>query len=88
MIAAALRAGLAPADLLHKVKAYAKESEGYTRRKVCFSNYWFEVRRWEKALAQMQADRGKAREAEVNGRTRLVSRIHERHPMYRHLTNR
>jgi hypothetical protein len=87
-IAAAVKAGVKPDDLLQAVKAYAKESEGYTRSKVCFSDNWFKMRRWEKGLAQIQADRENAREAEVNGRTRLASWIHERHPMCRHITNR
>ncbi|WP_085308080.1 hypothetical protein [Planktotalea arctica] len=88
LVAAALKAGVEPDDLLQAVKAYAKESEGYTRSKVCFSDNWFKMRRWEKGLTQIQADRENAREAEVNGRTRLASWIHERHPMCRHITNR
>jgi len=88
LIAAAVKAGVKPDDLLQAVKAYAKESEGYTRSKVCFSDNWFKMRRWEKGRAQIQADRENAREAEVNGRTRLASWIHERHPMCRHIINR
>ncbi len=88
LVAAALKAGVEPDDLLQAVKAYAEESEGYTRSKVCFSDNWFKMRRWEKGLTQIQADRENAREAEVNGRTRLASWIHERHPMCRHITNR
>jgi hypothetical protein len=88
LIAAAVKAGVEPDDLLQAVKAYAKESEGYSRSKVCYSDNWFKMRRWEKGLAQIQVDREKAREAEVNGRTRLASWIHERHPMCRHITNR
>jgi hypothetical protein len=38
LIAAALKACITPDDLLHAVKAYAKESEGYTRSQVCFSD--------------------------------------------------
>jgi len=87
-IAAAVKVGVAPDDLLKAVKTYAAETEGYTRSKICFSDNWFKMRRWEKRLAQIQADSEKAREAEVNGRTRLASWIHERHPMCRHITNR
>ncbi|MCY3983769.1 MAG: hypothetical protein OXD29_13720 [Roseovarius sp.] len=57
-----------PDDLLQAVKAHAKESEGYTRSKVCFSDNWFKMRRWEKGLAQVQADREKTREVEAKGR--------------------
>ena len=88
LIAAALKAGVKPEDLLQAVKAYAKVSEGYTRSKVCFSDNWFKMRRWEKGLAQIQADREKAREAEAKGRASLAEWIHERHPLCRHITNR
>jgi hypothetical protein len=88
LIAAAVKAGVEPDDLLQAVKAYAKESEGYTRSKVCFSDNWFKMRRWEKGLAQVQADREKAREAEAKGRASLAEWIHERHPLCRHITNR
>lgn len=88
LIAAAVKAGVKPDDLKQAVKAYGKESEGYTRSKVCFSDNWFKMRRWEKGLAQVQADREKAREAEAKGRASLAEWIHERHPLCRHITNR
>ena len=88
LIAAAVKAGVEPDDLRQAVKAYAKESEGYTRSKVCFSDNWFKMRRWEKGLAQIQADREKAREAEAKGRASLAEWIHERHPLCRHITTR
>jgi hypothetical protein len=88
LIAAAVKAGVKPDDLKQAVKAYAKESEGYTRSKVCFSDNWFKMRRWEKGLAQVQADREKAREAEAKGRASLAEWIHERHPLCRHITTR
>ena len=88
LIAAAVKAGVKPDDLKQAVKAYAKESEGYTSSKVCFSDNWFKMRRWEKGLAQVQADREKAREAEAKGRASLAEWIHERHPLCRHITNR
>ena len=88
LIAAAVKAGVEPDDLLQAIKAYAKESEGYTRSKVCFSDNWFKMRRWEKGLAQVRADREEAREAEAKGRASLAEWIHERHPLCRHITNR
>lgn len=68
--------------------AYASETAGYTRGKVCFSDNWFKSRRWEKGLVQILADREKAQEAEVKVRASLASWIHERHPLCRHITNR
>ena len=88
LIAAAVKAGVTSDDLLQAVKAYGKESEGYARSKVCFSDNWFKMRRWEKGLAQIRADREKAREAEAKGRASLAEWIHERHPLCRHITNR
>jgi hypothetical protein len=87
-IAAPVKAGIEPDDLLKAVKTYATETEGYTRSKICFSDNWFKMRRWEKGLVQIQADRKKAREAEAKGRASLVEWIHERHPLCRHITNR
>ncbi len=87
LIAATVKAGVNPDDLKQAVKAYAKESEGYTRSKVCFSDNWFKMRRWEKGLAQVQVDREKAREAEAKGRASLAEWIHERHPLCRHIKN-
>ena len=88
LIAAAVKAEVEPDDLKQAVKAYAKESEGFTRSKVCFSDNWFKMRRWEKGLAQIQADRKRAREAEAKGRASLAEWIHECHPLCRHITNR
>ena len=88
LIAAAVKAGVKPDDLLQAIKAYAKESEGYTRSKVCFSDNWFKMRRWERGLAQIQADREKACEAEARSRASLAEWIHERHPLCRHITSR
>ncbi|MEL6573330.1 MAG: hypothetical protein AAFQ64_16840 [Pseudomonadota bacterium] len=83
-----MKAGVEPDDLLQAIKAYAKESEVYTRSTVCFSDNWFKMRRWEKGLAQIQAEREKAREAEAKSSASLVEWIHERHPLCRHITNR
>lgn len=44
--------------------------------------------RWEKGLAQIQADREKDQEAEAKVRASLAAWIHERHPLCRHITNR
>jgi hypothetical protein len=87
-IAAAVKAGLKAEDLLRAVKAYAVETESYTRSKVCFADNWFKMRRWEKGLAQIQAGRAKALEAEAKGRASLVEWILGRHPLCKHITKR
>ncbi len=87
LIAAAVKAGVEPGDLLQAVKCNAKESEGYTRSRVCFSDNWFKMRRWEKGLTQIQADRENAREADAKDRVSVAEWTHERHPLCRHITN-
>ena len=85
-IAAAVKAGIKSDDLQLAVKAYAKETEGYTRSKVCFADNWFKMRRWEKGLAQIQSNREKSREAEVKGRASLAEWILGCHPLCKHIT--
>ncbi len=87
-ISTAVGEGISPEDLSLAVKAYAAETAGYTRGKICFSDNWFKSRRWERGLAQIQAGREKAKEAEAKGRASLAAWIHERHPLCRHITNR
>ena len=86
-ISTAVREGVEPDDLSTVIKAYAAKTKGYTRRTICFSDNWFKMRRWEKGLVQIQADREKAQEAEVKSRASLASWIHERHPLCRHITS-
>lgn len=47
------KAGVAPDVLLKAVKTHDAETEGYTRSKICFSDNWVKMRRWEKGLAQI-----------------------------------
>lgn len=56
-IAEAVKEGVDPDDLLLAARAYATESEGFTRSKVCFSDNWFAGGRWQRfldALAEEQ----------------------------------
>jgi hypothetical protein len=82
----AVKKGVAPEDLLQAVRAYASESEGFTRSKVCFSDNWFTSRRWLKYLQEVEEAReaGKAKEAELlKG---LADWVTDRHPLCRHIT--
>ena len=87
-ISTALSTGVEFGDLLRAVKAYASETVGYTRSKVCFSDNWFKMRRWEAGLTQSQADREKKQEAEEKGLASLAGWILDRHPLCRHVTSR
>lgn len=88
LISGALKGGADPDDLLLAVNAYARESEGYTRSKVCFSDNWFRMRRWEARISRIKTDRDKSRDAEAKGRANLVGWIRDRHPLCRHITQR
>jgi len=82
----ALADGLDPKDIEDAVRAYANESEGFTRSKVCFSDNWFQSRRWLKYLHDFEEARetGKAKEAELlKG---LADWVTDRHPLCRHIT--
>ena len=73
-------------DLEDAVRAYASESEGFTRSKVCFSDNWFSTGRWLKYLHDVEEAReaGKAKEAELlKG---LADWVTDRHPLCRHIT--
>lgn len=85
-IAAAVKAGVKAEDLLLAVKAYAVETESYTRSKVCSADNWFKMRRWEKGLAQIESNREKALEAEAKGRASLAEWILGCHPLCKHIT--
>ncbi|WP_438956644.1 hypothetical protein [Cognatiyoonia sp.] len=63
----ALADGVDAKDLEDAVRAYATESEGFTRSKVCFSDNWFSSGRWLKYLQEVEKAReaGKAKEAEL-----------------------
>ena len=82
----ALADGVDAQNLLLAVQAYATESEGFTRSKVCFSDNWFTSGRWLKYLHEVEGarDAGKAKEAELlKG---LADWVTDRHPLCRHIT--
>ncbi|MEX0969810.1 MAG: hypothetical protein WD046_05110 [Paracoccaceae bacterium] len=56
-IAEAEKEGVDPDDLLRAVLAYATESAGFTRSKVCFADNWFADRRWQRFLEAMAEER-------------------------------
>ncbi len=81
-----MKEGIAPENLLRAVKAYASESEGFTRSKVCFSDNWFTSGRWLKYLHSVEEakEAGKAKEAELlKG---LADWVTDKHPLCRHIT--
>ena len=85
-IRAALDEGVSAKDLTEAVKAYATESAGFTRSKVCFSDNWFQSRRWQAYLEKQAEDREKAAALQADHHARLARWISDRSPMCKHIT--
>ncbi|MEH6834306.1 helix-turn-helix domain-containing protein [Falsihalocynthiibacter arcticus] len=43
----AMTQGISAGSVLMAIRYYARETDGYSRSKVCFSDNWFKARRWE-----------------------------------------
>jgi len=82
----AMKDGIEPDDLLQAVQAYATDSAGFTRSKVCFSDNWFQSRRWQAYVEKQSAVREKAAALEADHHARLACWISDRSPMCKHIT--
>jgi hypothetical protein len=82
----AMKEGIAPEDLLQAVQAYATDSAGFTRSKVCFSDNWFQSRRWQAYVEKQAEDREKAEASQADHHERLACWISDRSPMCKHIT--
>jgi hypothetical protein len=82
----ALDTGTEVEDLLQAVKAYATDSAGFTRSKVCFSDNWFRSGRWRAYVEKQAEDREKAKALEADHQARLACWISDRSPMCKHIT--
>ncbi|MEP2782638.1 MAG: hypothetical protein ABJP33_09440 [Pseudoruegeria sp.] len=82
----AVKEGIKPEDLLQAVQAYATDSAGFTRSKVCFSDNWFQSRRWLAYVEKQAEDREKAAALQADHHARLACWISERSPMCKHIT--
>jgi hypothetical protein len=82
----AMKEGIAPEYLLQAVKAYATDSAGFTRSKVCFSDNWFQSRRWQAYVEKQAADREKTATLQADHHARLACWIGDRSPMCKHIT--
>ncbi len=52
----ALDQGVSADDIAAAARAYARESEGFTRSKVCYSDNWFREQRWQRWLEARTAE--------------------------------
>jgi hypothetical protein len=82
----AVKEGFAPEDLLRAVQAYATDSAGFTRAKVCFSDNWFQSRRWQAYVEKQAEAREKLAALATDHHARLACWISDRSPMCKHIT--
>ena len=81
-----LDAGTEVDDLLQAVKAYATESAGFTRSKVCFSDNWFKSGRWRAYVEDIAKSREETKAKEAEMLAGLANWVTDRHPLCRHIT--
>lgn len=82
----ALDDGTVVEDLLQAVNAYATESAGYTRSKVCFSDNWVKSGRWRAYVEDIARGREKTKAKQAEMLAGLAGWVTERHPLCRHIT--
>ncbi|RYG91075.1 hypothetical protein EU803_08205 [Loktanella sp. IMCC34160] len=82
----ALDAGTEVEELLQAVKAYATESAGFTRSKVCFSDNWFKSQKWRNQIDQISRSRMAGKEKEASALDMAANWIIDHHPLSRHVT--
>jgi hypothetical protein len=85
-IEVAMKEGIAPEDLWQAVQSYANDSVGFTRSKVCFSDNWFQSRRWQAYVEKQAEDREKSAALQADHHKRLACWISDRSPMCKHIT--
>ena len=73
-------------DLLQTVKAYATESAGFTRSKVCFSDNWFKSGRWRAYVEEIARRREETKAKQAEMLAGLAGWVTDRHPLCRHIT--
>ncbi|ASM72935.1 helix-turn-helix domain-containing protein [Sulfitobacter sp. DFL-23] len=82
----ALDAGTEVEDLLQAVKAYATESSGFTRSKVCFSDNWFKSGRWHAYIEDIARSREETKARQAEALAGLADWVTDQHPLCRHIT--
>ncbi len=82
----AMKEGIASEDLRQAVQAYATDSAGFTRSKICFSDNWFQSRRWLAYFEKQAEDREKSAALQADHHARLACWISDRSPMCKHIT--
>tara|TARA_B110000090_G_scaffold7309_1_gene7657 strand:+ start:152 stop:1024 length:873 start_codon:yes stop_codon:yes gene_type:complete len=82
----AMKEGVRSEDLLQAAQAYATDSAGFTRSKVCFSDNWFQSRRWQAYVEKQAEGREKLAALQADHNALLACWVSERSPMCKHIT--
>jgi len=75
---------VSPEELLVAVRAYAAESEGFTRSKVSFSDNWLRDGKWQRHVDDLR--RRTAEAAAEKQLAQVAAWVKARHGMCKHLT--
>lgn len=78
--------GFSPEEIMNAVQAYARESEGFTRSKVCFSDNWFKQERWRVWVKAQRIERIADAACLEQQCERLATWVRERSALCRHIT--
>ncbi|UWQ38455.1 hypothetical protein K3552_05440 [Leisingera aquaemixtae] len=79
----AIKDGTTAEEFVSAVRAYAIETEGYTRSKVCFSDNWFRGERWRRYVEEDREAQIGAVELEENHFRQLAGWVREQHGLCR-----
>nr|WP_254435003.1 hypothetical protein [Ruegeria arenilitoris] len=71
---------------MQAVKAYANESAGFTRSKVCFSDNWFKSGRWRAYVEDIAKGREEKQAKEAEMLAGLANWVMDKHPLCSHIT--
>ncbi|WP_175582277.1 hypothetical protein [Phaeobacter sp. HF9A] len=75
----AIEDGTTAKEFICAVRAYATETEGYTRSKVCFSDNWFRGQRWQRYVEEAREAQISAVELEEKHYRQLAGWVRERY---------
>lgn len=82
----AIKGGTTTEEFICAVSAYATETEGYTRSKVCFSDNWFRESRWQRFVEEAREAQIDAAELEGKHFRRLAGWVRERNWMCQYIS--
>lgn len=77
---------VSPDELLAAVRAYAAESEGFTRSKVSFLDNWLRDGKWRRHVEELRRRKAEAEAAAEKQLVQVAAWVKARHGMCKHVT--